>query len=206
MHTLMPIVIRRMKTRKLGAFKLKVVEDSSTALLDQIRRSTLDLAVVRHAGGVEGIGPQISADRLYDERPLVVAGIEHPLVKERRVELGDLMAQDWALPATGTTSRVAFDSHCRQAGFEAVQPLIETRSFESSAALVARTALLGLIPESIARKYAAARLLSIVGLEPALPTMAVLLTFETVNASDPLLGEFRAMVLESAASIRKSSR
>lgn len=200
MRTLMPHIVNRMAGA--ASYQLKVVEEASAALLAAIQSARLDFAVMRHVGGEEAIGRQLVVERLYDERPLIVASARHPLAKRRQIALHSLLQQRWVLPAVATTSRTVLDRFCQEQGLPLIQPVMETRSLDSSVALVAGTDLLSLLPESLARWYEKTGLVSVLRVAPALPSTAVLLVSDPQAQNDPTLAAFRALVLEAAASAR----
>lgn len=206
MRTLMPHILNRMAETAHSAvsYQLKVVEEASAALLTGIQSASLDFAVMRHVGGEEAIGRQLVVERLYDERPLIVASVRHPLAQRRQIALHSLLQHRWVLPAMATTSRTVLDRFCQEQGLPVIQPVMETRSLDSSVALVAATDLLSLLPESLARWYEKTGLVSVLRVAPALPSTAVLLVSDPQAVNDPTLAAFRALVLEAAASARES--
>ena len=201
MRTLMPHIVNRVSEQV--HFRLQVVEDASTALHAAIQRASLDFAVMRHVGGEDAIGRQLVVERLYEERPLVVASARHPLARRRQVALQSLLQHRWALTATETTSRAVLDRFCQEQGMPVIQPFVETRSLDTSAALVTSTDLLSLLPESVARLYEGMGLVSVLRVVPALPSTAVLLVSDPQAMHDPTLAAFRQLVLDAAASARE---
>ncbi len=202
MRTLMPHIVNRLSQQ--AHYKLQVIEGASAALHTAIQRAGLDFAVMRHVGGEDAIGRQLVAERLYDERPLVVASARHPLAKRRQVPLRSLLQHRWALTAAHTTSRNVLDRFCQEQGMPLIQPFVETGSLDTSAALVTSTDLLSLLPESVARLYEGMGLVSVLRVAPALPSTAVLLVSDPQAVNDPTLMAFRQLVLEAAASARES--
>jgi DNA-binding transcriptional LysR family regulator len=207
MHTLMPHVLELMRPGGPDALppacRLQVVEEGSTVLLDALQRARLDMAVMRHVGGADGISPALHVDRLYEERPLVVAAPGHPLAARRQVPMAALLGQRWVLPAAETTTRAVLDRFYLEQGLAAIDPVLETRSFESCAALAAESDLLSLIPESIARRHERAGLVCVLPVVPALPGTAVLLVCERQTVADPVLGALRQVVQAAAARARE---
>lgn len=202
MRTLMPHIVNRLSEQ--AHYKLQLVEDASASLHAAVQRAGLDFAVMRHVGGEDAIGRQLVAERLYEERPLVVASAQHPLVRRRQLSLQALLQHRWALTAAGTTSRSVLDRFCQEQGMPLIQPFVETRSLDTSAALVTSTDLLSLLPESVARFYEGVGLLRVLRVTPALPSTAVLLVSDPQAANDPTLAAFRRLVLEAAVSARES--
>lgn len=206
MRTLMPHLVNRLTDSPEAPerYRLQMMEDASAALLLAIQQARLDFAVMRHVGGEEGIGRQLSVERLYDERPLIVAAVDHPLAAGRRISLASLQQRRWALPASGTTSREVLDRFCQEQGMPAIQPYVETRSLDTSMTLASSTELLSLMPESLANVYEKMGLVRVLRVEPQLPSTPVLLVSEPQALHDPLLADFRQQVLEAASLVRES--
>lgn len=199
MHTLMPFLVPL-----LGAMKLQLTEDGSPALLRGVERGALDLAVMRHVAGPAGIGGQLEALRLYDEPAVVICRPEHALARRRALELASLRQHAWVLPGPGTTTRALLDQFWEQSGVAPIRPVLETRSFESSMALVAGTDLLSIVPESIARMQERAGSVRRLPVSPCLPGTVVMLVFDPGPMDDPVLAGCRALVLEAAAQARRA--
>lgn len=199
MHTLMPFLVPR-----LGEARLQLTEDGSPALLRGVERGALDMAVMRHVAGQAGIGGQLEALRLYEERPVVICRAGHALARGQALELAALRAYDWVLTDTGTTTRVLLDRFWEETGMAPIRPLLETRSFESSIALVAGTDLLSMVPESIARMQERAGSVCLLPVSPAVPGTVVMLVHEVAALQDPVLARCRALVIEAAADARRA--
>lgn len=215
MHTLMPQLLKTMfpATMSSGAsgesdsrVRLSVIEDRSDALFEAVGKGDLDFAVLRHAAGAAGIGESLAVERLYEERPVIICAPQNTVVASRSVALAKLAGHGWVLPAPETISRTVFDRFWALQGLAPLQPLIETRTFESNLALVADTNLLSVIPEPIARRYAALGMVRIVRVQPALPASPVMLVFHPIARKDPVLEAFRQMVHTAAAAVGRSAR
>jgi len=201
MHTLMPLVIARMRSPEQAwpsACRLEVIENDSTGLLDAIQRCELDFAVMRHVAGPAGIGQALDVQRLYEERPLVVAGVRHPLARSKRLQLSSLVGQAWSLPGAETTTRAVLDRYCMEQGLGVIRPVLETRSFDSSVAVVAGSDLLALVPETVARRYERAGMVRVLPVTPPLPSTPVLLVADPRSSDDPTLSEFRNLIVRAA--------
>lgn len=203
MHTLMPFIVNLMSPPTLQ--RLQVQEDGSHALFDAVRRGALDFAVLRHVGGAAGVNEALQAQPLYDETPLVIAGPKHPLARRRALTLGALIDHRWVLPSAETTTRAVLDRYFQIQGLAPIRPVIETRSFESSAALVAGTDLLSIIPEAIARVYERVGLVRVLKVAPPLPGTAVLLVHQSQVLADPVLQRFRDLVVSAADQARRAN-
>jgi DNA-binding transcriptional LysR family regulator len=204
MHTLMPRLLDRMHPNTgAGAqsasagqadFHLNVAEGSSKALLDGIARGSMDFAILRCALRSADAADDLVAERLYDERTVIICAAAHHGIPTGPVTLDELVTQRWALPEADTTSRVAFDQFWSDHGLPQIRPVIETRSFESNLALVAGTRLISIAPESVARVHAGFGLLRILRVRRELPGNPVMLAFNRMAAEDPVLNGFRTIV------------
>lgn len=199
MHTLMPFLIESLGPEA----RLQVKEDGSPLLFSAMQQAKLDFAVMRHVSGVAGMVDRLVAHRLYDERPVVIRNPHRPFSRKKVHLLRDLGAHGWALPASGTTTRTLLERFWQELGVAPIRPVIETRSYESSIALVSSTDLLSIIPHSIARSYERAGLIRVVDVTPALPGTAVLLVCEEHALADPVLSGVRERVLSAAARARE---
>lgn len=198
-HTLMPFLLPR-----LQGLRLDLTEDGSLALLPGVQRGALDLAVMRHAAGAAGIGVPLRAERLYEERPVVIGRAGHPLGRRRALSLAVLGEQPWVVPAVGTTTRALLDQFWQQTGTTPIRPVLETRSFEASVAVAAATDMLAIIPESIARLHERAGQVQRLRVSPPLPSTAVMLVFDPATLADPVLARCRDLLLAAAAEARQA--
>lgn len=199
MHTLMPFLVPR-----LGGIELQLTEDGSPALLRGLEHGALDMAVMRHVAGTAGIGGQLEAVRLYDEPAVVICRAAHALARRRTLQLASLREHAWVLPGAGTTTRALLDQFWERTGVTPIRPVLETRSFEASMALVAGTELLAIVPESIARMHERTGSVRRLRVAPALPGTVVMLVFDARSMHDPVLAACRALVVDAAAQARRA--
>lgn len=209
MHTLMPRLLDRMypatdtRTTDGGEpnFHLKVVEGSSRKLFDSVSEGSLDFAILRCPLRDAGSGDGLLAERLYDERTVIICSAANKRVPTGPIQLSRLVEHSWVLPEVETTSRFAFDQFWSDHGLPQIHPVIETRSFESNLALVTGTQLISIAPESVARVHAGFGVLRIVRVSRTLPGNPVMLAFNEGACADPVLSRFRDMVREIARAL-----
>lgn len=211
MHTLIPPLLARMypegRVREARenepddepVFRCEVVEGSSATLFDLLDAGKLDFAILRHASAVRAGETRI--ERLYAERTVIVCSSDHPLAGGQPVRVADLAAHEWILPHADTTSRIAFDHFWARHGLPSIEPVLETRSFESNIGVVAHTRLLSIAPEPVARRYMSFGMLSIVDVERPMPSSPIMLGSRTTNHDDPALKRFRKLLQETAAAL-----
>jgi DNA-binding transcriptional LysR family regulator len=209
MHTLIPHLLARVypeaghvraddagKDGSAAAMRFEVREGNSVALFGGVTAGDLDFAILR--GNVGDSRDEWVVERLYDERTVIYCAAGHPGIPQGQAPLSRLAALGWTLPEPGTSSRGAFDGFWSEHGLPPIKPVIETRSFEASLALVASTRLISIAPESIVRRHVGFGVLRIVKVRRALPSNPVVLAFNRLAAEDPLLQQFRRHVHAAA--------
>ena len=89
-----------------------VVDATTTSLLPQLVRGSLDVAVVN----LPVVDPMISTTPLFTEARIVVAPEDHPLARLESVELRDLEPHEFVLEPPGTAFRDDLDRAATSAG------------------------------------------------------------------------------------------
>ncbi len=210
MHALMPRFLAKQSSLAASRMRLKVIEGDSVRLWRALQRGELDFAVMRRVEGASDWRRPLVARPLYAERSLVVAAPGHDLEHSQRLDLASLHGHGWVLPAVGTTSRGLFDDHCRRLLLPPIEPPIEIRSFDSTAAVLSGTALLAMLPELIARRYQREGRLVVLRLAPPLPRLPVLLVTHQAGSVDPMLatlqGQLRSAALQTRVALAAAGR
>lgn len=209
MHTLVPRLLDGpFDPRGQPAYQVRLVESSSTGLLAATARGELDFAVLKpppeQPSGA--MAATLRMEPLYEERTVIVCSPDNAAIPPGPVPLSLLARQDWVLPEPNTASRAAFDAFCDQHRLGVVRPVTESRSFETSLALVTHTRFVSVAPESIARRQAALGALRVLKTRYALPSSPVTLVYLEALRDDPVLEAFRLRVHEIAAQVRAELR
>jgi DNA-binding transcriptional LysR family regulator len=194
MHTLVPRLLDgAFDPAGRPAYQVRLVESSSTGLLEATVRGELDFAVLKPPAELPvGAGAAtLRMEPLYDERTVIVCSPDNTSIPSGPVALSLLARQDWVLPEPNTASRAAFDTFCDQHRLGAIRPVTETRSFETSLALVSHTRFVSVAPESIARRQVALGALRVLKTRHALPSSPVTLAYLEALREDPVLEAFR---------------
>lgn len=89
-----------------------VVDATTTSLLPQLVRGSLDVAVVN----LPVVDPMVTTSPLFEEARIVVAPLGHPLAEFDSVELRDLAAHHFVLEPPGTAFRDDLDRAATAAG------------------------------------------------------------------------------------------
>ncbi|WP_460105007.1 LysR family transcriptional regulator [Streptomyces sp. YKOK-J1] len=129
--------------------EISLVEDSSDRLIEKVRASTIDLALI---GAANTTPDGLDALTLISERLVAAVPAGHPLAKQRRVALRDLVAHPIVCMPRGTGMRTVFDQAC------AAQSLKPTIALQASAAdaiadLAARGLAVAILSDSMAARY-----------------------------------------------------
>ena len=178
MHSVMPQLLSRMRAGSdAPPFQLQVTENGSVALFEELRQEKLDFAIMRHVSGAAGLGDDYVADKLYDERPIIVCSADNPAFGKQPMRLAQLAEQEWILPQPQSTSRQVLDKFWRDRNLPAIKSVIETRTFESNLALVAQTPFISIVPESVGRRHAELGLVKVIDVRPKLPASEVMLVY-----------------------------
>lgn len=209
MHTLVPRLLEgNLDAQGQPAYQMRLVESSSTGLLAAAARGELDFAVLKPPAEqpADASSGRLVLEPLYDERTVIVCSAANTALPQGLVPLALLAQQHWVLPDANTASRAAFDTFCDQHRLGGVRPVTETRSFESSLALVSHTRFVSVAPESIARRQAALGAIRVLKTRHALPSSPVTLAFLAALRDDPVLEGFRRRLHEVAAQVRAELR
>ena len=205
MHSVMPHILNRLHSRSLNnevmgelpLFHLSVTEDSSFHLLDQIHKDKLDFAILRHTADTQQIIQKFCYEKLYDERPVIICSSNNPRFNNKKINIRDLLDEEWILPSMETTSRLVLDQFWLDLGLPPIRSVIETRTFDSNLALVTQTPFISIVPESLARRHEHLKLIKILNVQPELPASAVMLVYNKTIKGDMLLESCRELIHEA---------
>lgn len=205
MHSVMPHILNRLHSISLGdqvigelpLFNLKVSEDSSFHLLDQIHKDKLDFAILRHTADTQQIIQKFCYEKLYDERPVIICSYSNSRFTNKTINIRDILDVKWILPSMETTSRLVLDQFWFDLGLPPIRSVIETRTFESNLALVAETPFISIVPESLARRHERLKLIKVLNVQPELPASAVMLVYNKMIKDDMFLEACRKLIHEA---------
>ncbi|MGW5849200.1 LysR family transcriptional regulator [Streptomyces sp. NPDC055254] len=129
--------------------EISLLEDSSDRLIEGVRTGTVDLALI---GAATATPDGLDSLTLISERLVAAVPAGHPLARQRRVILRDLIAYPIVCMPPGTGLRTVFDQAC------AAQSLQPTITLQASAAdaiadLAARGLAVAVLSDSMAASY-----------------------------------------------------
>ncbi|MEO8848048.1 MAG: LysR family transcriptional regulator [Casimicrobiaceae bacterium] len=203
MHVLIPHLLAQLAGGTAG-FRLHVSVGTSNELAIDLEASKVDFVIARRAGAeIPEVG-RIDAEKLYNERTVIVCGRSNKLFSDAVCELADLVQLPWVLPKRGFHSRHMLDGLLSSRGLPPIVPVIETNSFESSLSVVAATKFLAMAPEFAARRFERLHLVRILQMRPAFVASPVMLQYNHRQRAHPAFEPFRIAALAAARKIHTS--
>ena len=94
-------VINRL-TRQYPRIVFHIALAADSTLLDLLRERAIEIGFERQSSGAAG-EDDIAKEVLYDEPLVVVAGIDNPLARRRRIKLAELLNEPWTWPPPGSS-------------------------------------------------------------------------------------------------------
>ncbi|MFJ9124009.1 LysR family transcriptional regulator [Streptomyces sp. NPDC102340] len=125
--------------------ELSLLEDGSDRLVEGVRAGDVDLALI---GAAHSTPDGLDSLTIVDERLVVAVPAGHPLAKQRRVVLQDLMAHPIVCMPPGTGLRTVFDRACTAQGLHPTIAL-QASAADSIAALADRGLGVAVLSESM---------------------------------------------------------
>ncbi len=149
-------LLRLKRTYPLLAVEIST--GTSDLLIERLNEGRLDVVIGRMV--------TLSA-RDYVFRPIgeealsVIAAVGHPLARRKRVSFEAMQAYPWVLQPHGSPMRDVIEQEFRAHNCETPRGLIESASILTTTNLAMKSDMLGVIPESVASRYARHGLLAI---------------------------------------------
>ena len=132
--------------------------DTSDRLTEHLREGTVDIVI----GRVPGVARHDFIVRpIADETLAVVAAPAHPLAGRSRVAFAALQAYPWVMQLAGSPMRDLVEQEFRDHHTPLPQGMIETSSILTTTNLLLRTDMIGVVPASVAERFAAHGLLGV---------------------------------------------
>jgi DNA-binding transcriptional LysR family regulator len=154
--------------------------------LPQLRDRTLDLAILRVRWPLPEHLDDLQVEELFDDETVVIAGLQSRWARARKIDLADLVDEEWILPPAVTTNSIVVMEAFRARGL----PLPNVRYVSFSVTL--RTNLLAIgdylsvLPRSMMTLYARSMGLKVLPIKLAerkWPTVIATLKNRSLNPS-----------------------
>ncbi len=177
-----------------------ITEAPASDLVERLQRSELDLTFGRVLD--LDLARELEIIDVYDESFVIAARADHPLARRRQLTLEQLNGEPWILAAAGTPIRNRIDSLFT--GNAALRPAVavECNSFERMYHLIARTAMLGVLPRGMGLQGRAQGHLSVLRYELGANFAPVKLIFRKQAATPPGIVRFAQEVQAAARELR----
>lgn len=132
---------------------VEIVEDTSATLLSQIDEGRLDLAICRTT--ISQTPQHYETTRLQEETLAVVANVQHPLRREKKVRLQDVAEYRWVVYRANMPMRLLLEREFREADLRFPMHLLETTSaFATLALLHSNPSFVALVSIDVAQFFA----------------------------------------------------
>ncbi len=136
-----------------------------------LRDGRLDLVVGRVEPAL--VHRDFLLDDLYDPRVLIVAGPQHPLVRQSEANWAQLAEQDWILPQEGTPMRAAIERIFRRIKRRPGRCMVESSSIQTNVSLMNVRNMLWVLSEDIVVYFERLGLLRRIAVATARPAAAL---------------------------------
>jgi DNA-binding transcriptional LysR family regulator len=133
--------------KKWSNLTVFVIEGVWDRLAEALVKHEIDLALGATTETPDEI--EAIADCRWQDQSHVVAAIDHPLRRKRKLTLEDTMKEPWAITPRGTAPYEHMQQVFRAHGLAPPNIVVETRSIIVLKSLVAHSGFLGWMPESI---------------------------------------------------------
>jgi DNA-binding transcriptional LysR family regulator len=132
---------------------VEIVEDTSAALLAQLDAGRLDLAICRTT--ISQAPHFYNSVKLQDETLAVIANVDHPLRRAKKLTLQQLAPYRWVVYRANMPMRLLLEGEFRDCGIRFPQHLLETTSaFATLALLQANPSFVALASVEVAQFFA----------------------------------------------------
>jgi molybdate transport repressor ModE-like protein len=197
---LLPAILNRLqRDHPLLTFDI-TQGNTGPALYRELRDRNIDLIVGRMNLPIDD---DLSAEVLFDDPLLVVAGPGNPLLRRRKLELRQLMDEPWMLPQASTTARTVIEETFAACQLRLPRANVVSNSFALYEAMLASGPLLAMWPASMLRWGARRHIVRpLPVLLPNLPRPVGIVTLKR-RMIGPLAQLFIDNAREAARSIQK---
>jgi DNA-binding transcriptional LysR family regulator len=151
---LIPSVIARL-TERFPKIKFHVTDMDAVTLCGRLRERKLDLVVGRVLSAI--FGDDLTSEPLFEDPLHVVAGIDSPWSRRRKLSLADLSGEPWLMPETDNIAMSLIVEAFTANGLAPPAPQVVSNSITLRARLIETGRFVAIMPES-ALRFGAGRL------------------------------------------------
>jgi DNA-binding transcriptional LysR family regulator len=139
---LMSMVINRF-AQTCPRMTFHVAVSNPADIFQQLRARKLDFAITQI---VRPISEELEMQTLYDEPVVIVASMQHPSTRKRRIKLADLVAERWVLPPPQSFISTLLANAFHAEGLNTPRSAVTTHSAYWRVMLVASGRFLTIVP------------------------------------------------------------
>ena len=145
---LVPLVIERLSQRHPRLEFRVITADPVSLTAEELPRRNIELAI----GAMPASPPaDIEIEHLFEDRQVIMAGINSPWVRRRKLILADLLHEPWVLPPPDSLARRFIDDAFLALGLEPPTAQVATFSMNLCHQLLATGRYLTVLPGEAAR-------------------------------------------------------
>ena len=159
---LVPMAISLLEQRHARMI-VSVEMDFSRALVTKLLEGRLDIVIARILDPNDTANLHFEA--LSQEPHSLIARPQHPLAKQRKLSIEDLVEQTWILPPSPSVLRERLNAMFLQRGLSLPQRIVETTSLPMITNLLRRTDMLVAMPQDVVRPYCDAGMLAVLPID-----------------------------------------
>jgi DNA-binding transcriptional LysR family regulator len=111
-----------------------------------VRERQIDLAILRTSGSI--YSEDLGSDALFEEPLFIIAGLDNPWSRRRKIDLTDLLDEPWALPELDNVASALIADGFRSAGIVPPTPQVVSDSTAVRTRLVEMGRFLTFLPGS----------------------------------------------------------
>jgi DNA-binding transcriptional LysR family regulator len=179
---LIPGVISRLAHR-YPRIEFHVTESDPPTLCTMLRERRIDLAILRTSSSI--YSEDLDSDSLFEEPLFVVAGLNSPWSRRRKIDLKELLSEPWTLPESANVASALIADAFRSAGIAPPTPQVVSDSMAARTRLVETGRFLTFLPGStlhFGAKWLRVKILPVTLSMKAPPTELITLKNRTPNA------------------------
>ena len=189
----LPDILSRL-VRADSRVRVQLQEERVPLLVRSLLAGQLDALITSHPAEMpETAGYQLRYEKLFDADFEVIASVDHPLARARKVDWQRLGAERWIMPAPSSMVRRMVEEVFRREGVTAPLPVVESTSPVTNVQLVAAGLGVSAVPGATLRAGHGAGLVKRVRVHPQSPPNPVALIY-LAGPDNPRLATLRQVL------------
>jgi DNA-binding transcriptional LysR family regulator len=195
---LLPTLIDRWARRYPRIVFEMVIADPKTLMQRDLKGRNVEIAIMRTSA--PDLEEDFETKKLYDDRLWIVAGLQNPVARRRKIRLADLVNERWCLPPPDHPVGSLVIEAFRRSGLEPPQRSVTVGSAQCTSNLVAKGYFLGVHGSMFLRFNPPSVPLRVLPVELPIPTSST----SVVSLRDRTLSPIAQLFIDSALEITQS--